>query len=182
MDTGLALLVGGGILVWFGFSMQRKAKLRLGRMAVEAQEQHNIDLGTLGPIAAMMLVGKLTAEQADREVNLSAVMRPSLRALWGSMTVADREDLGRNMILAYADPAFAGKQAKLVEELKSADPVLWQRAERAVQARDKVHQAEQQRGPLDPFERDMIQLSVIDPEGYQELMIKLKEKAAGGQE
>jgi hypothetical protein len=179
MDMGWVLLAAGAVLVWFGYVTRRQAKRGLANLAAREQESHELDFGTLGPIAAMMVAGKLTPEQADREVKLSAIERPSIEPIWNSMTSEQRVELGCNMIGAYAHPDFASKQDRFVEELKAANPELWERAKRLMLAKEKVRRAEQKLGPLDPMERDLIQLSVVDPEGYQEIMKTMQMKAAG---
>jgi hypothetical protein len=172
----------GAAVLLAAFKVGRQAERDHAREERRRLQQEQLDLGTLGPIAAMMVMGDLTPEQADREVKIAAIMRPSAERMWNGMSSEDRQKLGRDMIALQSDPTFAKQQGALVEELKSADPEAWQKAERAFRARDKVSRVERRMGPLDPLTRDLIQLSEIDPEGYAEILKKLKARAAGASE
>jgi hypothetical protein len=122
-----------GVVLWAAYKVGRNSVREEARERARKQNEEEIALGTLGPIAAMMVTGRITPERADREVRQSAIITPAVMPLWDSMSQEEREELGRNMLQLYDDPTFVAKQTALVNELKSADPQLWRSSEEAVQ-------------------------------------------------
>jgi hypothetical protein len=90
--------------------------------------EDEVALGTIAPIAAGLAAGRLTPEQAEKQIGESALIAPKAPALWRSMSAKEREELGLNFMRLAANPEFSARIEKQLEPLKEADPELWQQS------------------------------------------------------
>ena len=99
------------------FSAGRAYESREGDRHVQDQEQEDLILGTLGPIAAKFVSGRMTRTQADAEVRRSERFVKGIEAHWNAMTSDERAQLGRDMLTLYDDPAFHERMAPHINKL-----------------------------------------------------------------
>jgi len=91
-------------------------------------DAEDIALGTIAPIAAGLAAGRLTPEQAEKQIRDSALIAPEAPALWDSMSVEQRQELGPDFMKVAAHPDFAVRIEKQLEPLKKADPEFWEQS------------------------------------------------------
>jgi len=130
--------VSGDLWVFLGFG--------LGFFAARAEDagvqlnshesEDEVALGTIAPIAAGLAAGRMTPEQAEKQIRASALIAPDAPALWQSMSAKEREELGLNFMRLAASPEFAARIEKQLDPLKNADPELWKQS--LAKARDEI--------------------------------------------
>jgi hypothetical protein len=119
--------ISGDLWVFVGFGLgffaarPEDAGVQMGYHGTE----DDVALGTIAPIAAGLAAGRLTAEQAEKQIRNSALIAPQAPALWQSMSAEEREELGLNFMRLAANPEFASRIEKQLEPIKNADPELW---------------------------------------------------------
>ncbi|QDM41446.1 hypothetical protein [Altererythrobacter sp. TH136] len=168
MSWGWLLLLGGVVLVVVGYSLRRPAMPPVA---------NDFDLGLLGPIAASVYLNELTSRQLQHELSQLAFVSRTAQQLWGSMSLAEREELGRNQITLWADPDYQVRTKEALQEMREIDPELFDQAGRSVSAQETMRQTEK-RGEIDELVREALALKEVDPEGFEQIMAALHAKAA----
>jgi hypothetical protein len=130
MEWGLIFVVG--LVIWAAFKAGRQTERDEAETGRRKREQDDIDVGTIAPIAAMMVLGKLTPQQAEREIQRSAAISSTIVDLWRSMSAEERDELGWNFVKLSMDPEYQARQQRMVGELRDTDPELWRQSEEAV--------------------------------------------------
>lgn len=110
---------------------RRRKRIKALQNADKAQYERDIDLAVLAPIAAKLVAGSITPEQAQKIVDALKLSRPTAITVWRAMSSQERESLGRDMIIICATPEYRASTGRLAEELRGANPALWEQAVRA---------------------------------------------------
>lgn len=156
-DWGADLLFAGLI---FGAGMLWERSRQ--QVKIEMEQQREFDLGILYPVLGEWASGIKTREQADDEMRRSS--HSSAAGLWFTMSEDERVKLGKRAVQLANDPKFVRKQSELMAAI--ATPTL---------VAEKAEGGSADNGDL---VADMLLLKEVDPQGYQQLMEKLRKKAA----
>jgi vacuolar-type H+-ATPase subunit I/STV1 len=130
VSGALWVLLGFGI----GFFAARAEDAGVQFNSHESEDE--VALGTIAAIAAGLAAGRLTPEQAEKQIRASALVAPNAPALWQSMSAEEREELGLNFMRLAASPEFSARIEKQLEPLKNVDPELWKQS--LAKARDEL--------------------------------------------
>lgn len=119
--------ISADVWVLLGFSLGFLAARRedAGVQGAYAHSKDDAALGVIAPIAAEVVVGRLTCEEAEKLIESEAAVAPEALALWHSMTTKEREELGLDFMRLALNPDFAAHIEKQLAPLKEADPELW---------------------------------------------------------
>jgi hypothetical protein len=72
------------------------------------------------PVAVDLFAGKITSEEADRQVIDLDTWTQGVWPRWNRMGHAERLEMGRLALEVYSDPTFQERQGRLVSELNKA--------------------------------------------------------------
>jgi len=89
------------------------------------QEEADVALGLVAPIAAALVTGEFTATRAEQEVRKTSAVAPMAMRVWSSMTDEERAELGANYIKVMENTDLASLVEQHLAPLKDSDPELW---------------------------------------------------------
>jgi hypothetical protein len=101
-----------GAALWGAYKVGRNMERENAAERVRKKEQGNRDLAIVGPIAVLWAAGRLTDEQADREVKGSSILSNGPFILWRGMTNEEKVALAARMVQLSKDPVWQAQQEK----------------------------------------------------------------------
>jgi hypothetical protein len=118
----VALCVG----VWLLAGWRQRADAGVRHRAVSNEDEEEVALGLIAPIAAELNIGRLTPAQAENQIRQLALIAPTAPALWRSMSPERREEVALDFMRLTLNADFVANVEEQLAPLKESDPDLWE--------------------------------------------------------
>jgi hypothetical protein len=112
--------------VWLLAGWRQRVNAGARHRAVFNEDEEEVALGLIAPIAAELNVGRLTAAQAENQIQQLALIAPTAPTLWKSMSPERREEVALDFMRLALNADFVANVEEQLAPLKESDPDLWE--------------------------------------------------------